>query len=130
MLAPIGDRIAIVPPQERKTDGGIIIAESTKSVTRRGVVAAVGPEVKWVKVGDVVYYDGRPQMLPVVSDDVGYLVVREVEVFAAEQPPAPVDGRCPACGRDCSADAPGDHRRADCDRTAAEAKRRIVEACA
>lgn len=97
MIRPIQDRIVIRPPQERRSDGGIVIAEAAKSTTRRGVVVAVGPEVSDVRVGDVVFYDGRPMHLDLVSDDVGYRVVRRVEVLGVEEVPAPVDGRCPRC---------------------------------
>ncbi len=55
MFAPIKDRIILKQVEaEEKTKGGLLIPDEAKCRAPRGEVLAIGPEVKDVKVGDVL----------------------------------------------------------------------------
>ena len=40
----------------KKTEGGIIVANETKSLEHKGEVLVVGNAINWVKPGDVVHH--------------------------------------------------------------------------
>jgi len=53
-LKPLGKRIygVIRPVEEKKTTGGIIVADKHSELTRVGEVLEVGPDVTKIKKGD------------------------------------------------------------------------------
>lgn len=57
-VTPIADYIHIRKPrtQEGKTAGGIILPVEQQQTQFQGTVLAVGPDVKMVKVGQVIIY--------------------------------------------------------------------------
>ena len=57
-ISPLGKRVLIQPiAAEKKTEGGIIIPDTSGEKPMHGNVIAVGDEVKCVNVGDVAMYD-------------------------------------------------------------------------
>lgn len=57
-IIPLGNRVLIQPiAAEKKTEGGIIIPDTSGEKPMHGNVIAVGDEVKSVHVGDVAMYD-------------------------------------------------------------------------
>ena len=55
---PLGDRVFITYTEElERTSGGIYVPDSAKEKPQRGVVQAVGKDVKSLKVGDQVLFD-------------------------------------------------------------------------
>jgi chaperonin GroES len=58
MLAPTKDLVLIkADPPKEKTASGLYITEEWKSLPPTGVVLAIGPDVKDVKVGDNVLFE-------------------------------------------------------------------------
>lgn len=63
VVKPFGSRVFVelMPVEERKTAGGIIIPDKHSEPSRFGKVIATGPEVKFLKAGDKImlsYYSG------------------------------------------------------------------------
>lgn len=55
MIKPLGARLLIEPvKQDHKTSGGIMLGEELAPQSLKAEVLAVGPEVKDLKVGDVI----------------------------------------------------------------------------
>jgi chaperonin GroES len=55
---PLKDRVFVKYSEEaEKTAGGIYIPESAKEKPQKGVIEAVGSEVKEIKVGDIILFD-------------------------------------------------------------------------
>ena len=53
MIKPVHDYVLVKPVKQETSAGGLILSETNQGVVM-GVVEAVGPEVKDVKVGDGV----------------------------------------------------------------------------
>jgi len=54
-MKPLFDRVCITQHKaEERTKGGLIIPDSAQKKPNLGVVHAIGPKVKDVKVGDIV----------------------------------------------------------------------------
>lgn len=80
---PLGNRIlAAEVKKERKSEGGLIL-EGVSSVkeTAAARILAVGPEVKTIKVGDVVYLDWAKTKL-VIIDGAQRVIVDEEDITA------------------------------------------------
>jgi chaperonin GroES len=58
-VKPLGKKVLIAEnASDVYSDGGIIIEKATSaSMSKTGTVLAIGPDVKEVQVGDVVYLD-------------------------------------------------------------------------
>ena len=80
---PLGKKIlAAEVKKERKSEGGLIL-EGVSSVkeTAAARILAVGPEVKTIKVGDVVYLDWSKTKL-VIIDGAQRVIVDEEDITA------------------------------------------------
>ena len=80
---PLGNRIlAAEVKKERKSEGGLIL-EGVSSVkeTAAAKILAVGPEVKTIKVGDVVYLDWAKTKL-VIIDGAQRVILDEEDITA------------------------------------------------
>ncbi len=126
MIRPSLDRIALrlLPTQEEKTSGGVVIPAMPQDIQMRnaphkfGEVVAVGPLVRSdIRPGDVVaiamdYRQDPRKYAPPLIRSMGewLLLVHEETVCGVESPPDAVDGRCPRCGWDLSANWADDWR--------------------
>jgi chaperonin GroES len=82
-IRPMNDRVLVAEnKRESKTDSGIIL-EGARGVgdTAKATVLAVGPEVKDVKVGDVVLLDWA-KASPVKVGDVQRAMIKEEFIIA------------------------------------------------
>lgn len=80
-ITPLGDRVVAVREQVKtKTDSGIWIPESSQQKTPVFEVRAIGKEVKNVKVGDRIIYNGFAGELTI--DGIEYIIVKEEDVLA------------------------------------------------
>ena len=80
---PLGKKIlAAEVKKERKSEGGLIL-EGVSSVkeTAAARILAVGPEVKTIRVGDVVYLDWAKTKL-VIIDGAHRVIVDEEDITA------------------------------------------------
>lgn len=60
-MKPLKDRILVRQAKpEEKSVGGIILPQGKERYDDKGTVEAVGPDVKDVKVGDVIIFTRRP----------------------------------------------------------------------
>lgn len=91
MLLPLRDNVIIAALDDPNTWYGsslIVRPESTKDRSDQGIVKAVGPEVRDVKIGDYVAFP--PYGGTVINDaDEGFklIMVREKEVISIITPP-------------------------------------------
>lgn len=81
-IRPLKDRVVIKLSDEgvEKTASGIYIPDVAKEKPQKGIVEAVGAEVKEVKAGNSVLFDkysGSKYKL----DDVEYLIVKEEDLL-------------------------------------------------
>jgi chaperonin GroES len=83
-IKPIDDRIIAVPEEAaNKTTSGLYIPEGAKEKSTIASVIAVGPEAKYVKVGDRIIYKQYAQSLAELKiDGKDYISVRETGVIA------------------------------------------------
>jgi chaperonin GroES len=83
-LKPLADRIIAeheVP--ESKTASGLYLPDTAKEKSVVAKVLAVGPEVKYLKVGDrIVYKEYADSLAELKIDGKDYLSVRESAVIA------------------------------------------------
>ena len=57
-IIPLNSKVLLAENKsEQKTSSGIIIEGASTADTKTGTVLAIGPDVKVVKVGDVIYLD-------------------------------------------------------------------------
>lgn len=78
---PLKDRVFVKYSEEgEKTAGGIYIPESAKEKPQKGVVEAVGSEVKDVKVGNSILFD-KYSGSKVNIDNVEYLIIKEEDIL-------------------------------------------------
>ena len=80
---PLGKKIlAAEVKKERKSEGGLIL-EGVSSVkeTAAAKILAVGPDVKTIRVGDVVYLDWAKTKL-VIVDGAQRVIVDEEDITA------------------------------------------------
>jgi chaperonin GroES len=91
MLKPLGDRVLIkVEEQESKTKGGILLPDTAKEKSQKGVVMAVGAGRMndegtrlplEVKVGDRVIF-AKYSGTEIESEGVKYLLLSERDILA------------------------------------------------
>ncbi|MDQ5943296.1 MAG: chaperonin GroES [Patescibacteria group bacterium] len=81
-LQPLADRIVLEQIEsEEKTSSGIILPDSAKEKPEQAKVIAIGPDVKGIKVGEVVLYTKYgPNEVKVDGNE--YLIVKEEDVMA------------------------------------------------
>ena len=80
-VKPLKERLFVrYSAEEEKTAGGLFIPDTAKEKPQKGVVEAVGSEVKDVKVGDTVLFD-KYSGSKVNIDEVEYLIVKEEDVL-------------------------------------------------
>jgi len=86
MIKPLKDRVVVKYSEEEieKTAGGLYVPDVAKEKPQKGTIAAVGSEVKELKVGDVVLfekYSGSKTKL----NDVEYLIIKEEDILGIIQ---------------------------------------------
>jgi chaperonin GroES len=81
-LKPLKDRVVVSYSEEpEKTSGGLYVPDTAKEKPQEGKVEAVGPEVKELKVGNVVLFD-RYSGSKVKVGDKEHLVIKEEDILA------------------------------------------------
>lgn len=82
---PLKDRVFVKYTDEaEKTAGGIYIPESAKEKPQKGVIEAVGSEVKEIKVGDIILFD-KYSGSKVIIDNNEYLIIKEEDILGIIQ---------------------------------------------
>lgn len=78
---PLKDRVFVKFSEEgEKTAGGLYIPDTAKEKPQKGVVEAVGSEVKEVKVGNTILFD-KYSGSKVTMDNNDYLIVKEEDIL-------------------------------------------------
>lgn len=82
-IRPMNDRILVAENKKENTTNSGIIIEGARGVgdTAKATVLAIGPEVKDVKVGDVVLLDWA-KASPVKVGDVQRAMIKEENIIA------------------------------------------------
>lgn len=81
-LKPLKDRVVVSYTEEaEKTSGGIYVPDTAKEKPQQGKVEAVGPEVKELKVGNIVLFDKYTGSKVKVNDS-EQLIIKEEDVLA------------------------------------------------
>lgn len=80
-IKPLSDRVvAIREKAPERTASGLYIPESAQEKTATFTVEAIGPDVKHVKVGDRVLYNGYTSEFK--FNDKDYLIIKEEDILA------------------------------------------------
>lgn len=78
---PLGSRVLILKSKDaEKTAGGLFLPETNKTRKYEGLVVGIGPEVKNLKVSDVVVYDVNKSTIVEISDN-QYVVLEEEDII-------------------------------------------------
>jgi len=83
-ITPIFDRVLVIPviPEKEKTSSGILIPETvSKEKPEEGIVAAIGNDIKCVKVGDKVLFS-KYGYDEIKVDGEDYFILREENILA------------------------------------------------
>lgn len=81
-LIPLFDKILIKRPEEfSKTEGGLIIPETSREKAMNGEVISIGNDVKYVELGDTVMFRKYAGTDVTFSDDEQYLIISEQDVL-------------------------------------------------
>jgi len=80
---PTRDWVLVPDPRQTETDSGIILPEGVSDKLQTNIleVLAVGPECKWVKVGDTVLIDPSGKGHIINLDDKTYVIIAEFMVL-------------------------------------------------
>ncbi|MDH4230957.1 MAG: co-chaperone GroES [Nitrospirota bacterium] len=82
---PLKDRVFVKYSEEaERTAGGLYIPESAKEKPQKGVIEAVGSEVKEIKVGDVILFD-KYSGSKINIDNNEYLIIKEEDILGIVQ---------------------------------------------
>jgi len=82
---PLKDRVFVKYSEEaEKTAGGIYIPESAKEKPQKGVIEAVGSEVKEIKIGDIILFD-KYSGSKINIDNNEYLIIKEEDILGIIQ---------------------------------------------
>jgi co-chaperonin GroES (HSP10) len=74
---PFNDKIEIRPMKKKS-----VIASPNESLIEAGEVLAIGEDVKFVKVGDIVYFDSwGHSKTPEIDGEIHYVVFERSEVI-------------------------------------------------
>jgi co-chaperonin GroES (HSP10) len=78
----IGDKIVVrVVFKQNVRESGIVIPETVKTEPQnQGVVESTGADVKYIKVGDTIFYHPRGGQ-DFIVDDIIYKVLGESEIY-------------------------------------------------
>lgn len=81
-IKPLKDRVVVKYSEEEmeKTAGGIYVPDVAKEKPQKGIVEAVGSEVKEVKAGNTVLFD-KYSGSKVKLNDTEYLIVKEEDLL-------------------------------------------------
>lgn len=81
-IKPLKDRVVVRYSEEEleKTAGGIYVPDVAKEKPQKGIVEAVGSEVKEVKAGNTVLFD-KYSGSKVKLNDTEYLIVKEEDLL-------------------------------------------------
>lgn len=81
-IQPLADYVVAQPEEaESKTASGLYLPDNAKEKPKTVTVAAVGPDVKQVKVGDRIIYKGYSETNVKVGKD-EYILVKEEDIIA------------------------------------------------
>lgn len=81
-IKPLADRVvAVRQAAETKTASGLYLPDSSKEKPVMAEVKAVGPDVKSLKIGDLIVYK-EYSTTELKIDNVEYLIVKEEDVLA------------------------------------------------
>ena len=82
-IRPMNDRVLVAENKKEQTTASGIVIEGTRGTgdTAKATVLAIGPEVKDVKVGDVVLLDWA-KASPVKVGDVQRAMIKEENIIA------------------------------------------------
>jgi chaperonin GroES len=82
---PLKDRVFVKYSEEaERTAGGLYIPESAKEKPQKGVIEAVGSEVKEIKVGDTILFD-KYSGSKINIDNNEYLIIKEEDILGIIQ---------------------------------------------
>lgn len=82
---PLKDRVFVKYSAEaEKTAGGLYIPESAKEKPQKGIIEAVGSEVKEIKVGDTILFD-KYSGSKINIDNNEYLIIKEEDILGIVQ---------------------------------------------
>lgn len=81
-IRPLKERVVVRYSEEEieKTPGGIYVPDVAKEKPQKGVVEAVGSEVKEIKAGNTVLFD-KYTGSKIKIDDVEYLIIKEEDIL-------------------------------------------------
>lgn len=78
---PLKDRVFVTYSEEgERTAGGLYIPDSAKEKPQKGVVEAVGSDVKELKVGNTILFD-KYSGSKVNIDNIEYLIIKEEDIL-------------------------------------------------
>lgn len=78
---PLKDRVFVKYSEEvEKTSGGIYVPDVAKEKPQKGVVEAIGKEVKEVKVGNTILFD-KFSGSKINLDNAEYLILKEEDIL-------------------------------------------------
>lgn len=78
---PLKDRVFVTYSEEgEKTAGGLYIPDSAKEKPQKGIVEAVGSEVKEIKAGNTILFD-KYSGSKVNIDNNEYLIIKEEDIL-------------------------------------------------
>lgn len=83
-LTPLENRVVATRAEaEKKTASGLYLPDAAKEKPMMATVIAVGPEVKYLKVGDrIAYKQYAESLVELKVNDKEYIVIRESGVVA------------------------------------------------
>ncbi len=80
-IKPLGDRVVATREKSpERTASGLYLPESAQTKTAVYLVEAVGPDVKTVKKGDKILYNGYVSEFK--YGDTEYLIIKEEDILA------------------------------------------------
>jgi chaperonin GroES len=81
-IRPLKERVVVRYSEEEieKTPGGIYVPDVAKEKPQKGVVEAVGSEVKEVKAGNTILFD-KYSGSKIKIDNVEYLIIKEEDIL-------------------------------------------------
>jgi len=80
-IKPIFDKVVVIRDETPEKIGGIIVPDSVKERDKplTGKVHAIGPEVRYIKVGDCVVFSQYAGM-NIALDDQSYIIMKEEDI--------------------------------------------------
>jgi len=82
---PLKDRVFVKYSEEaERTAGGLYIPESAKEKPQKGIIEAVGSEVKEIKVVDIILFD-KYSGSKINIDNNEYLIIKEEDILGIIQ---------------------------------------------